>query len=110
MYFCFFPILGLKLLPPLSASSCLKKLVAENCDIQSLPDNLFHYNWEEIDLRGNKGEGDDDDDNREDDGDEDDDDNGDDKLMMTMVMMTSLSKEPLRSRIRLSPNIVQRSN
>ena len=31
-------------------------------------------------------------------------------MMMTMAMMTSLSKEPLRSRIRLSPNIEQRSN
>ena len=31
-------------------------------------------------------------------------------MMMTMVMMTSLSKVPLRSRIRLSPNIEQRSN
>ena len=47
--------LGLKSLPHLSDSSCLKKLDAENCDIQSLPDNLLHYHMEEIYLKGNKG-------------------------------------------------------
>ena len=50
-------MLGLRILPFHSAPSCLKKLVAQNCDIESLPDNLFHYNWEEVDLMGNKGEG-----------------------------------------------------
>ena len=50
-------MLGLRILPFHSAPSCLKKLVAQNCDIESLPDNLFHYNWEEVDLMGNKGKG-----------------------------------------------------
>ena len=46
-------------MPLLSASSCLKKLDAEDCDIQSLPDNLFNHKLEEINLKGNKGEFDD---------------------------------------------------
>ena len=50
-------------------SSSLKKLFAENCDIQFLPDNLFHYKLEEINLNGYKG-----DDNENDNGDGDDDD------------------------------------
>ena len=65
-------------MPFLSASSCLKKLDAENCDILSLPDNLFQYQMEEINLKGNKGE--DDYNNHDNDGDDDDDD--DDELMM----------------------------
>ena len=48
--------LGLKSLPHLSDLSCLKKLHAENCDIQSLPDNLFHYQLEEINLSRNRGD------------------------------------------------------
>ena len=46
---------GLKSLPLLPASSCLKTLNAENCDIQSLPDNLFCRQLEVINLKGNKG-------------------------------------------------------
>ena len=53
--FCGLPVLGLKILPFHSVSSCLKELVAQKCDIQSLPDNLFQYDWEKINLRGNKG-------------------------------------------------------
>ena len=46
-------------MPLLSASSCLKKLDAENCDILSLPENLFNHRLEEINLKGNKSEFDD---------------------------------------------------
>ena len=53
--FAFPPVLALKSLPLLPASSSLKKLNAEHCDIQSLPDNLFHHQLEEINLKGNKG-------------------------------------------------------
>ena len=44
-------------MPLLSDSSCLKKLHAANCDILSLPDNLFHYQLEEINLSGNESNG-----------------------------------------------------
>ena len=48
-------------MPPLLPSSCLRKLNAEECDIQSLPHNLFHFNLEVINLSRNKGNDDDED-------------------------------------------------
>ena len=49
---------GLTSLPLLSPSSCLKKLDAEMCDIQSLPHDLLHHKLEEINLNSNKGKDD----------------------------------------------------
>ena len=72
--FGFCSISGLKSLPLFSNSSCLKKLDAEDCDIQSLPDNLFQYQLEEINLKGNKGK-------------DDDNENDVDVMMMMMMMM-----------------------
>ena len=47
---------GLKSLPALSPASNLKLLRAYNCNLQSLPGNLFHYQLERAHLYGNKGE------------------------------------------------------
>ena len=47
---------GLKELPSLIPESPLTKLRASYCDLQSLPDNLFHYQLEEVEVCKNKGE------------------------------------------------------
>ena len=88
--FLWFVSSGLTSLPLLSSSSHLKKLDARDCDIQSLPHNLFHHKLEEIDVNGNKGDYDDDVyDNDNDDDNDDDSDNGkdfdDDSLSLTPV-------------------------
>ena len=49
-------LIGLKTLPSLVPGSPLRKLDARNCDIQTVPHNLFHYNLEDVYLTNNKGE------------------------------------------------------
>ena len=51
-----FVLSELKELPSLVPGSPLKKLSAWNCDIQSLPADLFHFRLEEVNLNDNKGE------------------------------------------------------
>ena len=71
---CYSGLTSLPLLPP---SSCLKKLDAEGCDIQSLQHDLFHHKLEEINLKENKSEDDVDVDDDDDDVDDDDTDDND---------------------------------
>ena len=42
-------------LPALVPTSALKKLIAIKSGIKYLPNNLFHYQLAEVDLRGNSG-------------------------------------------------------
>ena len=63
------------LLPP---SSCLKKLNASGCNLQSFQADLFHHNLEDVNIGENKGDDDDDDDDDYDDADEDSDNDDDD--------------------------------
>ena len=48
-------ILGLKTLPSFSPSSQLKRLMAKDWSIESLPEDFFHFQLEEVNLDGNKG-------------------------------------------------------
>ena len=58
MYLALFllSLIGLKILPSLVPGSPLRELDARDCDIQSVPHNLFHYNLEDVNLSNNKGE------------------------------------------------------
>ena len=47
---------GLKSLPSPFPSSKLKKVTAKECSLESLPSDLFHFQLEEVDFQGNKGE------------------------------------------------------
>ena len=49
-------ISGLKSLPSPSPSSHLKKLTARECSLESLPSDFFHFQLEEVNFFGNKGE------------------------------------------------------
>ena len=80
-------------LPPLSPSSCLKKLDTSGCNIQSLPHNLFHHKLEKIDLEGNKGDYDDNDDH---------DDDKDDDMTKMMMMIMIMSQKPAFTHFPLS--------
>ena len=47
---------GIKSLPSPSLSSKFKKLTAKECSLESVALDLFHFQLEEADLSGNKGE------------------------------------------------------
>ena len=95
-------------MPSLIPASPLKKLLAKECNLKSLPENIFHFKVEEVVVHNNEGESrwemrsakpdrrdagvewrcgdemvgndDDDDDEGDDDGDDDDDDGDDDDV------------------------------